>query len=110
MPREALDVRVRERVAAMLDLGLLDEVRTLVARGLGDWFTSTQAIGYAEFARHLQGRMSLGDAVDRTVKRTRNLARRQLAWFRRDPRIRWFETGPGGAMEVVDEIRTHLAA
>jgi tRNA dimethylallyltransferase len=110
MSREVLDARVRERVAAMLDLGLLDEVRTLVARGLGGWFTSTQAIGYAEFARHLHGRMSLGDAVERTVKRTRNLARRQLAWFRRDPRIRWFETGPGGAIEVVDEIRTHLAA
>jgi tRNA dimethylallyltransferase len=110
MPREVQDARVRMRVATMLDLGLLDEVRALVAQGLGGWLTSTQAIGYAEFARHLAGGMSLGDAVERTVKRTRNLVRRQLAWFRRDPRIRWFEVGAGGAAEAVDEIRTYLAA
>jgi tRNA dimethylallyltransferase len=108
-PRDALDARVRARVAEMLERGLLAEVRSLVGRGLGDWFTATQAIGYAEFARHLQGGIGLEDAVELTVKRTRNLARRQLAWFRRDPRIRWFDIGPEGAPEVADEIRTYLA-
>jgi len=108
MPRDALDARVRARIAEMLERGLLAEVRALIGRGLGDWFTATQAIGYAEFDRHLQGRMGLEDAVELTVKRTRNLARRQLAWFRRDPRIRWFDIGPEGAPAVADEIRTYL--
>ena len=52
--------------------------------------------------------MTLEDAVDRTVKRTRNLARRQMAWFRRDPRIRWFAVGEEGAVEAVDAIRAYL--
>ena len=48
------------------------------------------------------------EAVEQTVRRTKSLARRQMAWFRRDPRIRWFETGPEGAIGVVDDLREHL--
>jgi len=44
------------------------------------------------------------------VKRTRELARRQMAWFRRDPRIRWFDAGAGGASEVADDIRAYLGS
>ena len=61
-----------------------------------------QAIGYAELARHLRGEMTLEEAIAGTVKRTRNLARRQLAWFRRDPRIRWFDAERRGAMAALD--------
>ena len=61
-------------------------------------------------AWHLAGRMSREDAVRSTVRRTRTLARRQLAWFRRDPRIRWFAAGPEGAVEVVDQIEEYLRA
>ena len=105
---DVLVVRIRERVDAMLAAGWLDEVRRLVDRGLGDWLTASQAIGYAELAGHLHGRMSLQGAVDATVRRSRNLARRQLAWFRRDPRIRWFEAGPEGAIGVADEVCRYL--
>ena len=87
----------------------LDEVRGLVERGFGGWLTSTQAIGYAEFAAHLRGRLTLDEAVERTVSRTRQLARRQVAWFRRDPRIRWFEAGEGGALDVLEDVRAYLA-
>ena len=55
MPREALLARIGDRVRAMLDAGWLEEVRALVERGFGGWLTSTQAIGYAELARHLEG-------------------------------------------------------
>ena len=85
IPRPILTSRIERRVEAMVRGGLLDEVSTLVGRGFGGWLTSTQAIGYAEFARHLAGELSLDEAVAGTVKRTRALARRQLAWFRRDP-------------------------
>lgn len=108
--REVLARRIHLRVAAMLASGLLEEVRTLMARGLGDWFTSSQAIGYAEMARHLQGRLSLRDALEATERRTTGLARRQTAWFRRDPRIRWIRAGEGGAIEVLDELLAELEA
>jgi tRNA dimethylallyltransferase len=107
---EALGARIGSRVLAMVEGGLLDEVRGLVDRGFGGWLTSTQAIGYAEFAAHLRGRLTLDEAVERTVSRTRQLARRQMAWFRRDPRIRWFEAGEGGALEVLDDMRAYLGA
>jgi len=106
--RETLGSRIGARVLAMLDAGWVDEVRALVARGLGSWLTSSKAIGYAELARYLDGRLGLDEAVEQTVKRTKELARRQLAWFRRDPRIRWFDAGAGGALEVVDEVRAFL--
>ncbi len=108
VPREALARRIETRVAAMLDGGLLEEVRGLMARGFSEWLTASQAIGYAEFVRHLRGELSLADAVAGTVKRTKALARRQLAWFRRDPRIRWFEAGEEGAVAIVDDLLEYL--
>lgn len=108
MPREVLVKRIEARVGEMLDAGLLAEVRALVERGFGRWLTSTQAIGYAEFALHLAGRMTLDEAVAATVKRTKALARRQVAFLRKDPRIRWFEAGMDGAATLVDEIAEHL--
>jgi len=102
--------RIGERVLAMLRAGWLDEVRRLVDRGFGAWLTATQAIGYAELAEHLEDRLSLDEAAERTVRRTKELARRQIGWFRRDPRIRWFEAGEAGAGEVQDELRAYLAA
>ena len=109
MPGPVLRARIEARVAEMLDRGWLDEVRALVERGFGAWLTSAQAIGYAELARHLAGELTLDAAVAGTVKRTRALARRQLAFFRRDPRIRWFEAGEAGAEPLVDEVVAHLS-
>ena len=105
---EQLRGRVDERVQEMLDAGWLDEVEKLVAGGFGGWLTSTQAIGYAELARHLEGELSLEDAVGQTVRRTRHLVRRQMAWFRRDPRIRWFDAGVEGATSIANELVAYL--
>jgi tRNA dimethylallyltransferase len=108
MTRDLLAKRIEARVNDQLDSGFLDEVRSLVDRGVGRWLTSAQAIGYAEFALHVTGRMTLDDAITATVRRTKGLARRQLAFLRRDPRIRWFEAGAGGAAALVDEIAEYL--
>jgi tRNA dimethylallyltransferase len=89
--------RIERRVRSMLDAGWVDEVRTLVEQGCGPWLTSSQAIGYAELARHLEGSLSLDEAADATVRRTKELARRQMAWFE-------------GAAEVVDAIDAYLRA
>jgi tRNA dimethylallyltransferase len=108
--REVLLRRIRTRVDAMLRAGWLDEVRGLVERGFGGWLTATQAIGYAELARHVAGELALEEAVEATVRRTGNFARRQLAWFERDPRIRWFDVGEQGAIEAIGPIRVFLEA
>ncbi len=109
MAAPALQGRIESRVAEMLNHGWLEEVRSLVERGFGDWLTSAQAIGYAEMARHLAGELALDEAVAGTVKRTRALARRQLAFFRRDPRIRWFEAGETGAEPFVEDVVAYLS-
>jgi tRNA dimethylallyltransferase len=108
VPREVLARRIEARVRAMVDAGLLDEVRELLDRGLFGWLTASRAIGYAEFARHLRGEMTLADASAQTVRRTKELARRQMVWYRRDPRIRWFPAGERGAIDVVDEVTEYL--
>ncbi len=108
--RTVLNDRIARRVDAMARAGWIQEVTRLVHAGFGSWLTATQAIGYAELARHLEGDRSLEEAMALTVKRTKQLARRQLAWFRRDPRIRWFSAGEGGAMDVVEEIAHYLGA
>src|SRR5512132_3724805 len=109
MPGPVLRARIEARVAEMLERGWLDEVRGLVERGFGSWLTSAQAIGYAELARHLAGELTLDAAVAGTVKRTRALARRQLAFFRRDPRTRWFEAGEAGAEPLVEDVVAYLS-
>jgi tRNA dimethylallyltransferase len=88
-----LDRRIAERVAAMAEAGFVDEVRRLLGR-LGP--TAGQALGYREVATALEGGTSIDDALDETVRRTRAFARRQLRWFRRDPRIAWDDGGEGG--------------
>ena len=108
VPRDALARRIEARVRVMVEAGFADEVRMLLDRGLLGWLTAGQAIGYAEFARHLEGELSLEEAVAQTVKRTRELARRQMVWFRRDPRIRWFAADERGAAAIVDELTEYL--
>ena len=108
MPKAVLAERIAARVNEMLERGLLDEVRSLVGRGFGGWLTSSQAIGYAEFARHLAGEWTFDEAVAGTVRRTKALARRQMSFLRRDPRIRWFPAGPEGAVAIVEDIVRYL--
>jgi tRNA dimethylallyltransferase len=107
---DILRARIEERVRRQYEGGLVDEVRGLLDGGFGRFLTSAQAIGYAEVAEHLAGTWSLEEAADRTIRRTRALARRQMAWFRRDPRIRWFHAGPDGAAGLVDALEEFYRA
>jgi tRNA dimethylallyltransferase len=108
VPRPELVERIERRVREQVASGLVAEVRTLAEGGFAEWLTANQAIGYAEVARHLRGELTLEEAIALTIKRTKALARRQLAWFRRDPRIRWFEWGPAGAATLVDDLTEYL--
>jgi tRNA dimethylallyltransferase len=105
---EVLAGRIEARVHGMVEGGLAEEVHRLLDRGMERFLTSSQAIGYLEMSEHLRGRMSLKEAVRRTIRRTKALARRQMGWFRRDPRIRWFDAGAEGAAERIDDIERFL--
>jgi tRNA dimethylallyltransferase len=90
LPRPALAMRIEQRFVQMRDAGLVDEVRALSDAGTLSR-TARQAIGYQEVLGYLAGEEpSLDDALDAAVVRTRQFARRQRMWFRRDPRIQWF--------------------
>ena len=85
--------------------GLLDEVAHLAAHGLSP--TARQALGYKELLDHLDGLVSLDEAVGAIVTRTRRFATRQERWFRRDPRIRWIDIDPAAA-DPLAEVRASV--
>jgi tRNA dimethylallyltransferase len=90
LPREVVAARIEKRFSAMLDAGFVDEVRELAARPGGLSRTARQALGYRELLLHVEEGTSLGAAADLAVRRTRQFARRQRMWWRRDPRVRWY--------------------
>ena len=88
---EELDRRIAERFSRLMDEGFLDEVRSLASRPDGLSRTARQALGYRELLSHVEDGVPIRDAVDEAVRRTRSFAKRQRAWFRRDPRIEWLD-------------------
>jgi tRNA dimethylallyltransferase len=91
----ALDAAIDTRVRAMWEGGLAEEVAALLDEGLRGGPTASKAVGYREAIAFLDGELDRDDAVAATALRTRQLARRQLRWFRRDPRIDWLTVQPG---------------
>ncbi len=89
LPRPELDRRIAGRVDRMWQDGFVAEVRALARHGLREGRTASRALGYAQVLRFLAGECSEQQAVADTVLATRRFARRQEAWFRRDPRISW---------------------
>jgi tRNA dimethylallyltransferase len=91
MDRPALYERIDARVNDMIAAGLLDEVDALLATGHRSALTSAQAIGYKELVPVAEGHETLERAVERIAQATRRYAKRQLTWFRADPRVRWLD-------------------
>ena len=89
--RDQLRERLALRVHRMVDNGLLAEVERLEAQGLRQGKTAPRALGYAQFLRVLDGAATVAEAADETIVATRQFARRQLTWFRADPRINWLD-------------------
>lgn len=100
-PREALSVRIAERVQRMMVDGLLAEVEQLLNEPLPLSRSARQALGYKELIAHLEGELSLDEAVASVILRTRQFAVRQERWFRRDPRIRWVQIEHDPVAEVL---------
>ncbi|MDO4898789.1 MAG: tRNA (adenosine(37)-N6)-dimethylallyltransferase MiaA, partial [Rothia sp. (in: high G+C Gram-positive bacteria)] len=107
--RSQLHERLHQRVVKMAEIGLLDEVAHLEAKGLREGKTASRAIGYREFLRALdadRGELPSGQtysieaAIEDTVIATRQFARRQITWFRADPRVTWFNWADKGMLEL----------
>jgi tRNA dimethylallyltransferase len=98
MPRDELDGRIAGRVDRMWRAGLVDEVARLAAGGLRAGRTASRALGYAQVLRYLDGACAHEHARAETVRATRRFARRQEAWFRRDPRVTWVDPTGGGLL------------
>ena len=107
-PRDVLARRIEQRVATMIAAGLVAEVTELAARGMSR--TARQALGYKEVLAHLHGEVTLDEAVALIVTRTRQFAVRQERWFRRDPRVRWFDIDCDPVAEVAPAVVAALQA
>ncbi|MEV0925597.1 tRNA (adenosine(37)-N6)-dimethylallyltransferase MiaA [Streptomyces spongiicola] len=111
--RPELDERIALRVDRMWDTGLVDEVRTLEARGLRAGRTASRALGYQQVLSALAGECTEEEARTETVRATKRFARRQDSWFRRDPRVHWLSGAaadraelPGRALSLVERAVT----
>jgi tRNA dimethylallyltransferase len=110
--REVLYRRIDDRAAWLFAHGLAGEVRALHAAGYGPELRPMTGHGYREASAYLAGELSLEQAVEVTARRTRQYAKRQLTWFRRDPRVPWIAAGdrPGDDPELVERAERVLRA
>ena len=99
--RAQLYSRIDRRVEIMLEMGLEDEIRRLLAEGIPEDATAMQAIGYKEFVNALAGRSSTESAVEEVQKGSRRYAKRQLTWFRRNKNMHWLTRRPGMENEEI---------
>ncbi len=103
--RKDLYNRINRRVLEMFDLGLVDETRELLKKGLLENRVACQALGYMEVRGYLDGEYGRDEAIKRLSTKTRHFAKRQLTWWRRDERIRWVDLDQiAQAEDIVEKI------
>lgn len=105
--RQALYARIEERVDAMLEAGLADEVRSLLAEGVPRDCPAMKGIGYREMLAYLAGSMDLPLAAEEIKKATRHFAKRQLTWFRKMPYVHWYAASQGEEL-LLEKICTDI--
>ena len=97
--------RIDKRVDIMLEMGLMEEIRSLLDSGIPEKCTAMQAIGYKEFVNALEGREPLSQAAEEVKKASRHYAKRQLTWFRRNPAVRWLVRSGDDSREILTSAR-----
>ena len=85
----------------MLEAGLLSEVEKLIKMGIKDTVTAGQAIGYKEYYPYFDGTMSLEECTEKLKQESRKYAKRQMTWFRRNPRIKWIDLDGISREEII---------
>ena len=106
--RQQLYDRIDLRVGLMLELGLVDEIRSLLAQGVPPKCTALQAIGYKEFVNALEGYGTIAEAADLVRQSSRRYAKRQLTWFRRNTAMHWLVRNPEQTNEEILEIARRI--
>ncbi len=100
-PREALAAKINARCVEMFNRGLLEEVRTILSWGFNRDSKALEAIGYREAIMHVHGEITLDEAVILTQAATRQYAKRQCTWFRREPDVHWLRSF-GNQIETIE--------
>lgn len=109
--RAHLVERLERRAARMWEQGLVAEVESLVPMGIREGKTSSQAIGYAQALAQLDGSLIEAEAIADTARLTARYARRQMSWFKRDPRIHWLDyQDPAATQSALGLVTQHLNA
>jgi tRNA dimethylallyltransferase len=109
LPPAVVASRIEARYHAQVEAGFGAEVDALLALPRPLSRTAAQALGYRELIAHRRGEKTLEEALDEAVRRTRRFARRQRSWFRRDPRVTWFDAAEAPEA-VADAVVAHVAA
>ena len=105
MPREVLYQRIEKRVDRMVEAGLIEEVKGLLDQGCSRNCVAMQSFGYKELIDYLDGKRTLDEAIALLKQNTRRFAKRQLTWFRNDPRIEWLDTSQFSSIDgIVDNL------
>ena len=102
--QEQLDAKIDARVDRLMANGLLQEIQDLHRLGIAHSSTSVQALGYAQLLAYLDGRCTLDAAVEEIKRKTRKFARRQLVWFKADPRVKWFDDPTSAAAYLLGAL------
>lgn len=108
IPRNILYERINQRVDTMIQEGLIEEVENLLKAGVKPTNTSMQAIGYKQVVEYLSKKRSLKETIEIIKRDTRRFAKRQLTWFRRDDRIKWFEVDINNPLNIINEIKAEI--
>jgi tRNA dimethylallyltransferase len=93
--------RINDRVDKMFAVGLVEETKRLLEHGLARNKTAMQAIGYRQVVEHLRGERSLAETVELVKTKTRQLAKRQLTWFRKQPGLDWIQLAPTDEISAI---------
>jgi tRNA dimethylallyltransferase len=100
-PKDQQNRRINARVKRMLDAGLVEEVRGLLAEPAGIGPQAGQAVGYTEIIAHLRGELTLAEAVEQVKIHSRRLGKHQRTWMRRMPQVQWVDADEADTAEAV---------
>ncbi len=103
-PREIIYERINKRCETMIESGLIEETENLLREGYSPKIKSLQTIGYRHAIQYLTGKVTAPEMLRLLQRDTRHFAKRQLTWFGRDPRIKWYDITTHNLAEIVNEI------
>lgn len=100
LPKEELHARINQRVDQMMEEGLLEEVKSLVPYRSHN---ALQTVGYREMFDHLDGKMGLDETVAQIKTNTRQYAKRQMTWFKKDGEVEWMAPSPENISLIIEK-------